>query len=278
MDQIDVAVTFDVERDPTIRDVIPRLVELFDRYDAVGTWFLKHDETARFTDYTGRVAEDFPNIVADLADVGEIGTHIHFRNQDGDFSMDAGLQRELLETATDALRSQGYEATSFRGGNLCADATTLSILEELGYQADSSILPGHYRQLPDGVVVDHRGAARNLPYTPARSSHVARGDLDLLEVPVSSLLPFESVSVGRSLTGLYNRAVEREPLDRFLPAVYRLWGRTSGAPVVLLFHDHEFSLDDGSLDVLERFCRTVSDSSRFRFATIGEIANEWSSS
>lgn len=272
MNPIDVAITFDVERDASIKAVMPDIISLFERYDAVGTWFLKHDYTDRFTEYTGAVVEDFPDLVSDLAGVGEIGTHVHFRDADGTFSMASDLQRDLLERATDALRNRGYVATSFRGGNLCADVDTLDILEDLDYAVDSSVLPGHYRELPDGVVVDHRGDAGNRPYRPARDSHATRGDRALLEVPVSGLSPLDSISVGRSLTGVYNRIADRRPIDRGLPWMYHIWGRLSHAPVVLLFHDHEFGNDDGSLAALERFVQSVAESPWLRFVTVGDIA------
>lgn len=277
MEPIDVAITFDVERDTSIESVMPETIQLFEQYGAVGTWFLKHDYTGQFTEYTGVVVEDFPDIVRALADVGEIGTHIHFRDADGTFSMTPNLQRDLLERATESLRSRGYDVTSFRGGNLCADARTLDILEDLDYAVDSSVLPGHYRELPDGVIVDHRGEAGNRPYKPARESHTTHGDRDLLEIPVSGLSPLGSIPVGRSLTGVYSRIADCRPLDRLLPLMHHLWGRMSRAPVVLLFHDHEFKTDDGSLAALERFLEFVSASPWLQFATISDIATDWRS-
>lgn len=275
MDKIDVALTFDVERDASIKSVMPKIADLFGRYDANGTWFLKHDYTNRFTDYTGRVIEDYPEIVEELSEVGEIGTHIHFRDMDGTFSMDPKLQRKLLECATETFRSRGFSARSFRGGNLCVDATTLNILDELEYMVDSSVLPGHYRELPDGVVVDHRGETGNRPYYPAKNCHVSYGNLNLLEVPVSGLLPFEGLSRGRSLRGLYNRTIRTESVNRILPVLFQVWGWTSGAPVVLLFHDHEFSPHNGSLSAFDRFLRYLSESKWFRLKTISQIAEEW---
>lgn len=275
MKPIDVAVTFDVERDTSIKSVMPEIIRLFEQYDAVGTWFLKHDYTNQFTEYTGAVVDDFPDIACALAEVGEIGTHIHFRDVDGTFSMAPNLQRDLLERATESFRSRGYDATSFRGGNLCADATTLSILEDLDYAVDSSVLPGHYRELPNDVVVNHRGEAGNRPYRPDRESHTTHGNRALLEVPVSSLSPLDSISVGRSLTGVYNRIADRRPVDQLLPSMYHLWGRMSHAPIVLLFHDHEFETDDGSLAALERFLESVESSPWLQFATISDIATDW---
>lgn len=274
MEPIDVAITFDVERDTSIKTVMPEIVRLFEQYDAVGTWFLKHDYTDRFTEHTGAVVEDFADIVRSLADVGEIGTHVHFRDADGTFSMEPDLQRTLLERATGSLRSRGYDATSFRGGNLCADVTTLDILEDLDYTVDSSVLPGHYRELPDGVVVDHRGEAGNRPYHPARESHTTHGGRALLEVPVSGLFPLNPISAGRSLTGVYSRITDRRPLGRLLPPMYHLWGRVSRAPVVLLFHDHEFGINDESLVAFESFLRSVAASPWLQFATVGDIATE----
>jgi len=270
----DIAITFDIEHDDTIQHVIPEIIDILNRYDAVGTWFVKHDYTGEFTDYTGRVLWEYPRIIANLDEVGEIGTHVHFRDIEGTFSMDPSLQRELIEDATKSFRDQGYDVTSFRSGNLCVDEKTLQILEDFDYQADSSVLPWHRRALPDEVVVNHENVRGHKPYTPSSISHTEPGDLNILEIPVSSLSPLKRLPIRRSLTGFYNKLADTPGLNRLVVPLYRLWSAITGAPIVLLYHDHEFAIGDGSLDAFERFVRSVSNNSTTRIVTIDDIRTE----
>jgi len=130
----------------------------------------------------------------------EIGTHLHPWNtppfdgvpgRDGDerstpyYQFELGPERfraklETLHAAITALT--GAPPTAFRAGRFGIDAATLRELLPLGYEVDSSVTP--LDQHIDGGGPDFRNAPR-FPYRPARHDVGVRGDLDIVEVPVS---------------------------------------------------------------------------------------------
>ena len=130
----------------------------------------------------------------------EIGTHLHPWNtppfeglpdRDVDerstayFPCELGAERfrAKLETLHGALAElTGSAPTSHRAGRFGIDAVTLGELVAMGYEVDSSVTP----------LADHRGdggpdfrRAPTVPYRPDRESVVRRGDLPIVEIPVS---------------------------------------------------------------------------------------------
>ena len=108
-------------------------------------------------------------------------------------------QRRQISDATERVRTAtGTTPIHFRAPNFSADARTISILEELGYRVDSSVLPGRYvkrlRVLP---LLDHRGAPRS-PYHPDSERISREGESRMLEVPVTpnTLLPGGPLGMG----------------------------------------------------------------------------------
>lgn len=134
----------------------------------------------------------------------EIGTHLHPWNTppfpglpagDPDAGADersvpsylCNLGPEIFEAKLRRLHAAIEELTgtppvSFRAGRYGIDAATLAVLPKLGYVVDTSVTP----------LVDHgadRGpdfrSAPQLPYRPSRSDVNRRGDLPIVEIPVS---------------------------------------------------------------------------------------------
>jgi hypothetical protein len=133
----------------------------------------------------------------------EIGTHLHpwntppyngipGRNVDERtipyYLRDLGpdLFRQKLQTLTDAIGNlTGNRPLSFRAGRFGIDAATLAVLPECGYLYDSSVTPLAEHGADGGP--DFRRAPV-LPYYPHRRDICRRGDLPILEIPVSVAL------------------------------------------------------------------------------------------
>lgn len=133
----------------------------------------------------------------------EIGTHLHPWNtppfngipgRDVDertvpyYQYELGPERfrlklEVLHAAITELT--GTAPVSFRAGRFGIDAATLAVLPELGYQVDSSVTPLEEHLDDDGP--DFRSAPQ-APYRPSRHDISRRGDLPIVEVPVSVAL------------------------------------------------------------------------------------------
>ncbi len=130
----------------------------------------------------------------------EIGTHLHPWNTppfDGipgierdertlpyyQFQLGAERFRAKLAVLHQALTDMLGEApTAFRAGRFGIDAATLCELLPFGYEVDSSVTPLDSHRGYGGP--DFRRAPRH-PYRPARDHVGRRGDLGIIEIPVS---------------------------------------------------------------------------------------------
>lgn len=133
----------------------------------------------------------------------EIGTHLHAWNTPpfagvpgrvGDerghtyyqFELGAERFRAKLEVLHAALGEITGEAPrSFRAGRFGIDAATLRELLPLGYEVDSSVTP--LSQQVEDRGPDFRDAPQH-PYRPAHDDVARRGDLQIVEIPVSVAL------------------------------------------------------------------------------------------
>jgi len=149
----------------------------------------------------------------------EIGTHLHPWNtppflgvpgREGDeqkqtyYQFELGPERfraklETLHRAVGALT--GSPPRSFRAGRFGIDAATLRELIDLGYQVDTSVTPLAEHKLDRGP--DFR-LAPQVPYRPAREDVGRRGDLPIVEIPVS-------VGLTRRMPELLRRAYVHLP-------------------------------------------------------------------
>jgi hypothetical protein len=142
------------------------------------------------------------------------------------------MQRCYIERATRLLEEQtGAAITAFRGPRVKVSSVALKVLAEYGYLTDSSVCSQRLDLLSSNLI--HTGWLRapRSPYHPHRDSAFKRGDLDILEVPVSALmLPFIS-------TSLY---VFRLPVVKMLFRMLYVEARRKGKPIVYLVHPEEF--------------------------------------
>src|SRR6266571_1707458 len=161
-----ICISIDVERDYRldgafttrgIEDGLPPVVDLLRSRELPFDLFV-----------SGEIADRLPATLAHR--LTAIGCH-GLRHPRGHRSylnrMTVVAQRRQISEATERVRTAtGTTPIHFRAPNFSADARTISILEELGYRVDSSVLPGRYvkrmRVLP---LLDHRGAPRS-PYHP----------------------------------------------------------------------------------------------------------------
>lgn len=245
-----VALTYDVERNaPTyIRssgsvysgmELMPEVVGIMRSHCVPGTWYLAHD-----VDPENQIARHFPRTVADMADLGEVGCHVHFREFDK-VRTDEPFVRETVTEATRYQRSLGHAITGFRGGNLFMSPGLFRVLVDLGYQTDSSVLPGHRVKMPDGLRIDHTGRRSCEPYYPRRQDPWSGGGDEILEIPLSAypVVSFRTplFSVLLNYLVLISNLVLLEPDLAFerMQKIRAKWP-TENAVVVLSAHPHDF--------------------------------------
>lgn len=272
---IKIALTCDVERDYSIKKHMPKIHSLFKEYGVIGTWFIQHDYGNHYTSDCGRVDDCFPDIVASLSEVGEIGTHVHFRNKDGLFQTDFAFQKDLLTKATESLRDKGFNIRSFRGGDHFFTKETFQILTELNYSIDSSIMQGFKKKLTDSFVLDYRYDNHidhfNKPYYLDTKNFLAKGKSNILEIPVTNTLFFLKApsyfipfpTPGHMKLGL---------LSTMIYPLIKTWDFLQiNSPIVILFHDFTFN-GKNSIKYLEEFLKKGSNDQAISFVTLSDIA------
>jgi hypothetical protein len=164
----------------------------------------------------------------------EVGCHgLTHGNEEEYDSMPLPMQEQYLNEATAILRSVGgCEIRSFRGPRVKVSGPTLKILSRLGYVADSTICSQRFDLVSsNGLDTGWLRAPRN-PYHPSAEDAYRRGELSILEVPVSALLvPFISSTL--YVLGL--------PFMKLMFRALYLESRRTGKPIVYLFHPYEFA-------------------------------------
>jgi len=144
-----------------------RVLDLFDRHNAKGTFF-----------FVGWVAERFPHLVREVQSRGhELACHSYWHRTvyslaPDEFRKDTRQAKHVIEDAT-GVAVNGYRAPSWSITKSCLWA--LDILAEEGFTYDSSIYPIHHDLY--GVP-----GAQRFPYT-----HACANELTLREFPPATL-------------------------------------------------------------------------------------------
>ena len=174
---------------------------------------------------------DYPRILREAGH--EIASHGLTHGDEEEYDkMPAEMQEQYLSEATRVLCAlSGSSITAFRGPRVKVSGSTLSILSRMGYLADSTVCSQRFDLISSNLV--HTGWLRapRRPYHPSGNDAYRRGDLSILEVPVSALaIPFISSTLyvfGLSFMKMVFRALYME-------------SRRTGKPIVYLFHPYEF--------------------------------------
>jgi peptidoglycan/xylan/chitin deacetylase (PgdA/CDA1 family) len=107
----------------------PRLVELFDKYEVKSTWFTP-----------GHTVDTWPDICRDvLAHGHEFAIHGYYH--ENPTKIEADTERRLLELALDTFdRQLDLKPVGYRSPYWDYSESTLDIVEDLGFQYDSSLM------------------------------------------------------------------------------------------------------------------------------------------
>lgn len=230
---------------------------------------------------SGEVADSFP-----LEKLGKgyglraLGCH-GLTHEPGPRSYLSRKSRRVLEvelrSATDRVEAAfGQRPIHFRAPNFSTSADAISVLEDLGYRSDSSVLPGRYvRRWKVVPILDHRQAPVE-PYHPSRTSPVLKGDSSILEVPVT---PNPLLEGGSPLgLGLLH--------DSGPATVLQAFARVRTRCVIFLAHSWEM-VSWGPADPVAPWVRRASSSSakaldqllqtlhRDRFVNMDRILARW---
>jgi polysaccharide deacetylase family protein (PEP-CTERM system associated) len=188
------------------------LLEVFARYDVHATFF-----------FLGWIAERFPQLVRQVHELGhEVGCHSYwhhpvFRMSAKDFREDTYRARNVIQDAMGA-PVRGYRAPNFSINQSVPWA--YSILEDLGFQYDSSVYPIHHE-----LYGNHRAQ---------RGPHLAGANL--MELPIATWrVCSQNLPVGG---GAYLRMLPYALIKNGIRSI----NRNDHTPAVLYMHPWE--IDD----------------------------------
>jgi len=226
-EQVPVLITWDIDPpyNPRKRRALQTAVELCRELEVRATFF-----------FVAQEARWYPEEIAEIGRAGhEIGCHgLTHGNEEEYDRMPPEMQRSYIERATRLLEKEtGTSITAFRGPRVKISATALGLLSERGYLTDSSVCSQRLDVVSSNLINVGWLRAPRSPYHPHRESAFKRGDLDILEVPVSALaIPFIS-------SALY---VLRLPLIKMLFRLLYAEARHKDKPIVYLAHPSELGL------------------------------------
>lgn len=191
------------EGEPTWRGIeegIPTLVEtLEDRAKAWGrdtfpvTWFVRADlNVARHLGSVGGLLDRYDYTWKRLHERGdELAYHPHLIVSDEKTAREAPAVEEQIEQGADAMRARGFQPAVSRIGEARGSSEIFQKLDELGFVADSTAMPGRRRE-DESRSFDWIDTPR-VPYHPSREDHRFPGPdpLALLEIPMT-MVPLQA--------------------------------------------------------------------------------------
>ncbi len=245
-----VAITVDLERDyhaPAksfrgVEEAMPKILALFEEHGIRATVFATSD-----------LCDRFPDMLQEILRRGHtLGCHGESHDVEYLSAQPYEWQLESLRRATEAIeRCTGVRPRGFRAPNFGANGDTVRALDELGYEYDSSVLPGRLVKAKGLVtLLDFRIAPRD-PYRPSRDDPALPGPSNLWELPVAEnpLAPGGPIGLGY---------VNADGVGKALEAI----ARSAAGPCVFLVHPWE--LVDPPPGAIPEWMRTgcTSDASK----------------
>ncbi len=164
----------------------------------------------------------------------EIGCHgLTHGDEENYDQLSEKVQRAYIAEATKKLTAlAGAPIRTFRSPRVKTSATTLRLLAEYGYWADSSVCSQRIDFVSSNLINTGWIFAPRQAYRPHQSNAFKRGNLPIWEVPVSAMvIPF--ISAVLNIFGL-----------SFMKSFFKLLyfeARQSGKPIVYLAHPTEFT-------------------------------------
>jgi len=219
--QVPVLITWDVDPNTHYslaqkRESLQAALELCGGIGIPATFFIVAQEAA-----------SYPGEIAGMSRAGhEVGCHGLTHGDEEEYNrMPEAMQRTYIERATRLLEEHsGAAITAFRGPRVKVSSVTLQLLAGSGYLTDSSVCSQRVDFLSSNLVNLGWLVAPRLPYHPHRDTIFKRGDLDILEIPVSAMIaPFISsllYVVGLPFMKLLFRLLYAEAVRTHKPIVY----------------------------------------------------------
>lgn len=186
-----------------------KILDLFEELNFKSTFF-----------FTGFIAEKYPDLVRDIANRGhEIACHNYY-HLDYEHETRAKFEADILNCKKLLQDLSGQEIIGYRSPNSSVPSYLIEVLQENGFQYDSSVTPTR-RIL--GKFGDFTKAP-TFPYHPSVNNIAHQGDSKLWEIPWAVLpglkLPAGSGIMHRIAGSLYNNIATKYSLRKGSSSYY----------------------------------------------------------
>ena len=218
-----------------LREGMPRLLELYAKYNVKATFF-----------FTGHIAKLYPDVVKMILPYGhEVGSHglVHTVDQAFDV-LTLEQQIDHLKQSKSILEDiSGQEVISFRAPAARVNYNIPIALEEAGYKIDSSVSSQRLDMFFSFGSIKKLNwiTAPRKPYFVSSDNVFKRGNSNILEIPISAL--------GFPYIGTFMRIFPA--MNRFTRNLLYLESSFTKRPFVFLTHPNEFideELEEGKLE------------------------------
>lgn len=171
-------VSIDVEEDlnqKTFNGVesLDNMLKIFDKCGISATLFA-----------TGEVLEKYPDLIVKWSKKHEIACHGYYHTPLPELTISE--RKSQLEDFCELYQNMlGEKPRGFRAVQHTIDNIQLKLLEEFEFEYDSSVVP---RYIPIRKYVGYKGRAPTKPYCPSYEDYKRKGDMKVLEIPVTPLI------------------------------------------------------------------------------------------
>lgn len=230
---------------------VPRLLDLYERFDIKTTWFTPGHTVDTFTEECELIA----------AKGHEFGHHGYFH--ENPTLIDAGTEEELVERAFATFDKRlGVRPTGYRSPYWDYSDNTLDIVEKMGFKYDSSLMGRDLQAYrPQRWAIDWENGN-----TPGKASHV-------IELPVSWYL--DDFPPQACVTGVQaGQQDTRTMLDRWRDIFDYGYERVEGAAFISCVHPQIIGQPHNML-WYEKLIEHMVSRDGVWFATTDEIADCW---
>lgn len=170
---VDVEADFDNPKNFRGIENLEKILNIFKKYNISSTLFI-----------TGEVLEKYPNLIKEWSESHEIACH-GFTHTTLDKLNLPQREKELIDFLK--IYSSLFEKNpfGFRSPRFVIDEKQFLLLEKYNFLYDSSVLSNYppFKKYPG-----FKGKAPNIPYFPSSQNYLKRGEMKILEIPVSGLI------------------------------------------------------------------------------------------
>lgn len=219
-----------------LKEGMPRLLELYERYNVKATFF-----------YTANIVKLVPDIVKMIIPYGhEVGSHGYTHDVKQAFDVLSFTdQKEHLRKSKEILENiAGKEVISFRAPAARVNKNTAQALIETGFKIDSSVASQRLDMFMSFGAINKLNwiTAPRLPYFTTPANIFKPGNSLLLEIPISAF--------GFPYIGTFMRIAPG--LNRFTRNLLNIETRFNKKPIVFLTHPNEFIDEQRDTMAIER--------------------------